>query len=192
MALPSSTSNCTAFIKKGVAVALGLCLVLAFQSAASASVIWNFSFSGTLNVPYNPFYASNPNGPLNGSGQLITTDLGGNVYSVTDIIGTYNGMTMSLIPAGGYAGNDNLLFAAGPFYLDGSGLSFMAGGDSINWYRGVQSSYNEAFDDAQYEISTNGIFTISPAQVAVPEPSSIFLFGAGLLGLFGRRKRKDA
>jgi hypothetical protein len=200
MALLSFPSNCRRLwhratsLKKGVAAALGLCLAIALQSPANASVIWNFAYSATLNVPFNPIYPTNPNQPINASGQLITTDLGGNVYSVIDIIGSYNGMAMSLIPAGQYAGNDNLLYPAKPFYLDGLGLSFMAGGHPINFYLGVKPAYNVAFDDAQWEISNNGSFTISAAQTAVPEPSSILLFGAGLLGagLLGRRKRKAA
>jgi hypothetical protein len=185
--------------RRGIgAVVFGGLALIALQAPARADIIWNFSYNATLDIPYNPLYASNPDGALTASGQLITTALGANKYSITDITGTYNGLAMSLIAAGLYAGNDNLLypagFAGGAYFLDGLGFSFMAGGQPVNFYAGFHGLYDTATEDASYEISDNGAFTISPAQIAVPEPSSIALFGAALAALagFGLMRRRKA
>src|SRR5512146_734145 len=152
-------------VRRGIgAVVFGALAVIALQAPARADVIWNFSYNATLDVPYNP-----PNSPLTASGQLITTALGANVYSITDITGTYNGLAMSLIAAGLYAGNDNRLYPAGfagAHYLDGLGFSFMAGGQPVNIYLGTNGLYDTATGDGLDEISDNGAFTISAAQIA--------------------------
>lgn len=189
-----------------LAAAVGACALIALQAPARADLIWNFSYSATVDVNTTQSNPPYPSGAmLQASGQLTTTDnlvtgALGSYYQITGITGTYNGMAMSLIPVGGYY-NDNLLYPAGTTYpkgsyLDGSGFSFVAGGMQINVYADTTAGkYDEVVDydnTDTYEVTDNGTFTVSPAQSAVPEPASLAVFGAALVGFGLIRRRKRA
>ncbi len=117
-------------------------------------------------------------GGVTASGVLTTTALDpvAKDYTIIGITGTrtVGGTTdtiASLLPPGGFGGNDNLLFPASPF-LDPSGFSFTlatGGGDdgkgNVNvFYSSHQGAYTENSKSVGF-----GSFTITP--VAVPEPA---------------------
>ncbi|MEO8727293.1 MAG: PEP-CTERM sorting domain-containing protein [Acidobacteriaceae bacterium] len=125
------------------------------------------------------------------SGTLTATNNGGGQFQVTSISnGLYDGIALTGL--NNFLGADNLLFVPpSPGYLDFNGLGFnVANGDEINIYYNAGAyeliSLNGAFD-------TDGTFTLSGGgPPPIPEPSSILLFGTGLLGAAGALRRKIA
>ena len=67
------------------------------------------------------YTASGSGAGYSGSGTITATDQGGGAYLITSMSGT--GFD-SMFAAGGFHGNDNLLFPSASQYVDGSGFSF--------------------------------------------------------------------
>jgi hypothetical protein len=168
------------------AAASGLCAVFALVATAQATVIWDFSYSGTF-----PNYGFRYGLPDTASGQLTTTDLNPvtHAYTITGITGLWNGYTITgLIP---YGGNDDLLFAGSPL-LDFNGLSFAAGGHDANLYHGYNGAYWDWVDFGSTLVN-NGSFSVTELvpTTAVPEPTPVAVLGLSLafLGTFGLGRR---
>lgn len=89
-----------------------LSVAAAAPSVHASPITYNFSITGGYTA----------------SGTLTLDSLSGGSYPITGISGTQDGQAITmLIPPGGFAGNDNLLYASPPL-LDFAGLSFVAGG----------------------------------------------------------------
>jgi hypothetical protein len=75
------------------------------------------------------------------SGTFTTDSESNGNYLVTSISGLLNGNPLALLPVGSFGGNDNLLHT-GSSELDGSGVSFSAGGSNYDlFYLPSQLSY---------------------------------------------------
>jgi hypothetical protein len=175
---------------------------IAFASLPSAPVLadtFTFSYDGFVNVP-----GSN----VSGSGQFTAVPTGtANVYQITAISGTVDGMTIAhILPPGSYAdgpvlANDNLLHSSGGSYsLDVDGVAFLLtnGQDFALFQTTDGSAYKEEFFAIFNGPGTSGplgdwqITDISTS--AVPEPESLGLFGTGTIGLLSllrTRSRKS-
>jgi hypothetical protein len=171
---------------------LGLC-ILALVTLATSSVAradtFDFSFSGIL---------------FSGSGTFTATEEGTtDVYDVTGITGIVRDWAgssniSSLIGLNKFNGNDNkLIFPGVPSsfflpttFLDSNGVAFaLADGDDINlndsWGFGY-AVIGAPKGLVLPEVATIGIAKNSP----VPEPSSLALFGTGILGIAGAMRLK--
>ncbi len=170
---------------------LGLCILalvtLTISSVAHADT-FDFSFSGIL---------------FSGSGTFTATEEGAtDVYDVTSVTGTVRDWAgssniSSLIGLNKFNGNDNKLILPGiapPFLptrlFDTNGVSFaLADGDVINLNNSWGVEYAVIGGPkglALPEFDSVGIAKNSP----VPEPSSLALFGTGILGVAGAIRLK--
>ncbi len=182
VALTPSSRNHTNVTKKSFFAAVAAPLAMAafgFMTAAHAEV-YDFSYVDSATSGKN----------IVASGTITTgADAGSGFYDVTAITGFRNGSAITgLVPVNGYAGNDNL-FSPTPSYFSFPGVSFSAAdGNDYNIASDGGTGYidqNSKTDPVGYpETAVN--LTVS----AVPEPASMALVGAGLLGLgVIRRKR---
>jgi hypothetical protein len=147
-----------------------------FLNIAFPTTVFNFSY-------YFPGEGSTPM-DVSATGRLTTTQTGPGTYLVTDISGTWNGLSiLGLAPVDTYGSNDNLLslFPASP-YLSDNGITFTvpAPGDDGNgnvnvFYNAERGSYTEFSDNVAY-----GNFVLA---APAPEPDSRLLLGAGLLAV---------
>jgi hypothetical protein len=152
-------------------------LVLAGCAQSLYAQTFDFSFSGP---------------GISASGVFDTTFVSGDEYLVTSISGTQNGNTMVLLPPGGYASNDNLIFSTPP-YLDLPGVSFdfLVGTTMYNvYYDAGLSEYiecNSVTDGACF--APSGVALTSFTLTQTPESGTMLLFGTGLLMIAGVLRR---
>jgi hypothetical protein len=133
-------------------------------------------------------------GGSSASGVLTTSLVSGDTYLVTALSGSQGGDTMTLLPPGGYGGNDNDVFSAAPF-LDGSGLSFSVLLGSIDYnlyFDSGTGGYMECnnVDDGVCETGSGIPVTFALTPAPSPESGTLILFGSGLLVLAGILRRK--
>ena len=147
------------------------------QNLFANSVTFDFSFSGT---------------GISSSGTFAATLVSGDEYLVTSISGMQNGFTMTLLPPGAYAGNDNEVFSSGPF-LDGSGLGFVLSNGTADYniyYDSSTGTYLECNSATGPCGRGDGTVLTNFTLTEVPEPGSMMLMGSGLIGLAGMVRRK--
>lgn len=124
------------------------------------------------------------------TGTLVTTDLGGGEFQITDITnGMINGVAITTLD--NFAGGDNLLFVpANPGYLDFNGFSFLdaAGNDWNIFYGSVP--YELFGSDGSFDSLASFTITQVGPPPPVPEPGSLLLIGTGMLGAAGALRRK--
>jgi len=196
-------------------------VMLALSGAANAtlapgdiSVGWSFTYTGEATpVGSGTFTASlADSGTLDGLLLSSSYDLSRpqDFYLVTDVEGTINGNAItagqSLIAAGGFNSNDNLLLLPGsPTALSFGGISFSGvsfadeGGTSWNFYL-YQILLDEPFFEYQLshiadDFGSPGVMSMSllvgpPSTSEVPLPAAAWLLlsGLGSLGALGRRR----
>ncbi len=115
------------------------------------------------------------------TGSFIDTDLGATPFTLTG--------------SSGYAAADNQLFGT-PSFVTFSGISFTtsagAGNDFNLFDNGGGSYYLLAQSTDPGGGTYDGMPKVSLSVVAVPEPASMVLMLAGVVGLFGLARRRTA
>jgi hypothetical protein len=145
------------------------------MSLAHADIIYDWTVS-----------SDNQGSSFNSSGTFTLSN-----STITAWSGTWDGVIISgILPSGSFAGNDNA------YPINGNGVSFglasalIFGSDTINLYdSGTGLLWNGQYQDRSINAT---IFTATAESTAAPEPSSIALVGAGLLGLMGVARRRRA
>jgi hypothetical protein len=181
------------------ALLCGLVLAaLPCSSALASPVYFDFSFNGPV---------------FSGSGEFVTQALGGGEYQIENINGSVNGTAITgLLPDGSYpkglgeVPNDNILIYPGTFginspsYFDDAGVSFTVGtknsafdvnlNDTWFFENAVAGKGNSWENNIELDCVTVSLATPPPAGSPVPEPSSLMLFGTGLLAAAGAFRRR--
>jgi hypothetical protein len=141
--------------------------VLAFSTAARADTFFTFTYTGSGVSASGAF-------EVHGS-------------TIIDLTGMRNGSPINaLLP--GQDGGDEHFNAAGNPYFTFAGLSFSTvDGTDANLYFNGGNYVDEVFG-ADGTFDTPVDLTVTPAPV--PEPSSFFLLGSGILGLAGATRRR--
>jgi hypothetical protein len=149
--------------------------ILAAPIAVAHADTFNFSATGSA-------------GGFSGAGTLTAAPNGSGKYLITAISGT--GVT-GLFAPNGFNGNDNLLSPSASPTLDSHGFSFTAvnGPDTFDVNIFKKGSRYFAFfkDEDNFTETTRVDFAL---RAATPEPSTLLLFGTGILGLAGATRRK--
>jgi len=124
----------------------------------------------------------------------LTGTYSGNVFTATSATGTYNGTPISLVAPGvdGAFSYDNWVYLpAAPQFVDLEGLVFNVGGlGDVNLCAGTGcagfAGYTNISDFSGYQFTnlTYAVFT------STPEPSTVVMFGSGVIGLAGMLRRK--
>ena len=190
---------------KRITVILSILVFALATTGLAMADAFTFSFSG---------------GGQAGSGTVFDANEGGGVWSITNAIGTIDGSAVTGVapcvypatcgPIGTGTTWDNVLYYpaavtfpnTGPANVDWQGLLFtLANGDFLNlYYYDNQSQgadicgglgYCASLLDANGNPISAGVVSATFAPVpTTPEPSSLVLFGSGILGLAGILRRK--
>ena len=175
---------------------LALATALAISPMAKADTLYAFSFTsldglytatGTVTAGWNQ--ADNAILATAGNITISTNPSGGPEDGLTGTLESVNPGEQTS-PGGGFD-VDNYLYEGNPF-LDQWGLLFDSGSPAveINFWGNGPDNYSLYVDDnGNYTVAETGNLTIVP-EVLTPEPTSLLLFGAGLLGLAGLLRRK--
>jgi hypothetical protein len=170
---------------------LGLCTLAlaAFTSTAAHADTFTFSFEGLL---------------FSGSGTFTGTEVGTtDRYNITSVTGSVtDGAGTSdinkLLGDNKFQGNDNVLIYPGTGifdekFFDSDGVSFsLDNGDDVNLndtlgFENAVGGPARGSDFTEFDIVD---VTKNGSDPAVPEPSSLALFGTGILGLAGAVRRR--
>ena len=176
---------------KKLSLALGALAIAMLPASSALADTFDFNFSGALFSGTGTFTAN-----FNSGDQWTITGVTGSVSS-----GLVTSNIDSLLAPGTYptgflqSPNDNILIYPSlsglfgdPIYFDHNGVSFsLADGNNVNlndtigleWAVATQSNITE-------------LDSISVSAAPTPEPSSLFLFGTGILGVAGVIRRKMA
>lgn len=159
-------------------LACAFALVGSASSAVADVIDFNWSYTGE---------------GISAGGTFATTTTGtAGVYQITGITGQRNGLSITALDTT-LGSPDELLYypatdtgtALSPTFLDNNGFSYDIGADAYNIFTSIgRPSVVE--NDGGPAI----VFTASPA--SVPEPLTVSIFGAGLLGAVALRRRKQA
>lgn len=109
------------------------------------------------------YTASGSGGGYSGSGTITATDQGDGSYLITGMSGTG---FVGMFAAGGFNGNDNLLFPTASQYVDGSGFSFTVTNgedtDNVNIFS-TGSGYDAYIvDEGGNQMAIPVTFTLTP------------------------------
>ena len=131
--------------------------------------------------------------PGTGSGTLTATQSTGDEWVINSITGTFDDSAITGLVKFGFS--DNLLFPNSTF-LDTDGLGFeTADGTEVNVWSAYApgstditpgNNYSEIVSGSGFGVGT---FSLTPV-AATPEPSTLVLFGTGLLSAAGVARRR--
>ena len=173
-----------------------VCLMLSICNLAKATIIWDWELTNNTQL-----VGSTENVVLNGRLYNNTTDgeVFGKLDSGADWI--FTGSSHQLIPGYDIVQHTNLTSVLNFNLAAGDSVDFIAaeydpeGALPFGYYSGsISLSFaKEGFIDLGpiqrcFEWNVDRVSDDSCASHAVPEPSTIFLFGAGLIGALLRRK----
>jgi hypothetical protein len=163
---------------------------LSFLTAAgpaSADLVYNWTLSGTDT----------------GSGTLTAGAPDGSGFDITAFTGTVNGNPIdgllgsplepggpTISPLGAFI-YDNIVYPGSPPVFDTWGVLFSISGAEGNIW-GNSGRHDYSYYECCYAVPNDQIDTFTLTQAAVGEPSSLALFGSGLLGLWLVRRHKAA
>jgi hypothetical protein len=154
---------------------------LFFAGAASADSVWTYSGNSTNKYSQNPFAAPTAN-PCGCALQASITFDSANQFEAWSF--TAGNLTLTNLNStlSGFLGPEQPGWGLPSYwYLDATGL----GGQTIITKWG--GSIDEALDQGgNLSVGSNPGFWTDP--VATPEPSTLLMLGAGLLGLLARQR----
>ncbi|MBV8774972.1 MAG: hypothetical protein JO166_21955 [Deltaproteobacteria bacterium] len=157
--------------------------------------------SGFTSVTQSPVVGPDPIfdfafsiGADTGVGSLNTVDIGGGAFAAVGgsltvtgglDIGSYvlfpGGPGVTISPSGAFAFDDVLYPVSDP-YLDVWGLLFTGGGLEVNVWGNAAGNYSfYSYNNSSYNVADTAVAPFSA--IPVSEPATLWVFGAGLLGL---------
>jgi hypothetical protein len=154
---------------------------------ASADIVYNWTLSGVDT----------------GSGTLTAGASDGSGFDITAFTGTIDGNPIdgllgsplepggpTISPLGAFI-YDNIVYPGSAPVFDTSGVLFSISGTEGNIW-GNNGPQDYSYYMCCYAVANDQVNTFTLTQAAVGEPSSLALFGSGVLGLWFVRRRKAA
>ena len=166
-------------MKKVLFLVFALSLICLSQANAD---LYSFTFTGDTSTTVTGNLTATPNG-----GGSFTVSGGSGLVNGTIpivLVANTNAPNVSTSPSGYFYFDNQLSPAVNP-QITNSGLLFKTASYEVNIYSNGPGSYTYYDSKGFYE---SGTFKAS----AVPIPAAIWLFGAGLVGLVGVRRRFKA
>jgi hypothetical protein len=161
--------------------------LLTAAGPASADLVYNWRLSGTDT----------------GSGTLTAGEPDGSGFDISAFTGTVDGDPIdgllgfpldpggpAISPLGAFI-YDNFVFPGLASVFDTSGILFSISGTEGNIW-GNSGLHDYSYYECCYAVANDQVDTFTLTQAAVGEPSSLALFGSGLLGLWFVRRHKAA
>src|ERR1035441_10251223 len=147
--------------------------------------------------PVFDFHYTDFSGSLSTVGTLSTNALGGGVFQVVGITGSWDlfgvqSTITGLIGPGGFGGNDNLLSYPTEPFVDFNGISFLVAGSGDDGFGDANIYFDPDYgylESGDVLATFNVTLQDSPADSSAPEPSTILLLPLGLGGLMALPKR---
>jgi hypothetical protein len=180
---------------KRFSLALGAFALAILCTQSSKADTFSFSFAGIPGI-------LTPD-PFSGSGTFTAIEIGNtDKWTVKNVSGSVGDLFSSsaitgLLGVNKFDGNDNILIYPGEGifggkFFDSDGVSFsLNNGNDINLEDGglEQAFGGSPKGDQEFELDIIDV-SKDPSAPAVPEPSTLALFGTGVLGVAGAIRRR--